>query len=430
MSGKRYMVVDTSVLMDSPNIWDHYPEDVVVVPLTVVVELANNKQREDDAGRNARISLLALESRPSNVIVEPNSIHSKKLESFGIDTRSGDWRIVSVAHRFKDEGIETVLLSKDPAQRIKAELVGIVAKDPSLDRVKNRDGWVFLNVSPGTESFLWGFSSDYIPFSSVGSSKDRKAFEKLPINSYVVATCGNSKHLLKREDGVLRKVSYNNSPAWGAKAKSDQQLFALDALLDERVALVAMEGSAGTGKTFLSIAAGLQKVFEEDRYSKLTILRPTLSVGGQDLGFLPGDLESKLGPWFETVIDTLVALSETGQSHSDCRALTDLWIRSDRLTLESIAFLRGRSLQSTFLIVDEVQNLETSTVKTIISRLGKSSKAVLIGDTSQIDNPWTSRGSNGLTAVTSAFEGRDLFSYVRLVKGERSALADLAAELL
>jgi PhoH-like ATPase len=185
------------------------------------------------------------------------------------------------------------------------------------------------------------------------------------------------------------------------------------------------------GKTLLALAAGLEQVFEptSNRYDRLMILRPVVAVGRQELGFLPGDLESKLGPWFEAVVDAMVALGDN-VSHRQAKDIIGGWVHEGKLTLEAVTYLRGRSLQHTYVLVDEVQNLEPSVAKTILTRLGQGSKAVLVGDTTQIDSPFLSERTNALSVLADSFAGEELFGHVALMKGERSAIADLAAARL
>jgi PhoH-like ATPase len=215
--------------------------------------------------------------------------------------------------------------------------------------------------------------------------------------------------------------------AWGLEPKNTEQMFALNLLLDPDVSIVALSGAAGTGKTILAVAAALEQTFERaPRYKRVTILRPVISVGGQDLGFLPGDVRDKLGPWFENIVDAMVRLSE-GLTHKQARERLDAWVEEERLTMEAVTFLRGRSLQDTLVIVDEAQNLEASTIKTILTRLAEGSKAVLTGDVEQIDNPYLSTYDNGLSVLAGAFAGEPQFGQVVLREGRRSAAANLAA---
>jgi len=213
--------------------------------------------------------------------------------------------------------------------------------------------------------------------------------------------------------------------------RSKEQVFALDLLLDGSVPVVGLSGPAGTGKTILALAAGLEQTFEPSSqvFDRLIILRPVQSVGGQDLGFLPGTLEEKLGPWFDAVIDALVALGDR-LSYPDARRMVDMWVQQGRMSLDAVTYLRGRSLRRSYVLVDESQNLEQLTLKTILTRVGEGSKVVFLGDTSQIDNPYVSRDSNALAVRTDRLAGQELFGHLTLTRGERSPVATLAADLL
>jgi len=202
-------------------------------------------------------------------------------------------------------------------------------------------------------------------------------------------------------------------------------------LLDTAVPIVGQSGPARTGKTIVALAAALEQTFEPSSqiYDRLIILRPVQSVGGQELGFLPGTVEEKLGPWFEAVIDALVALGDR-VSYPDARRMVDMWVQQGRMSLDAVTYLRGRSLRRSFVIVDEAQNLEQLTLKTILTRIGEGSKVVFLGDVSQIDNPYVSRDSNALAVLSDRLSGQRLFGHLYLTKGERSQVATLAADLL
>ena len=214
--------------------------------------------------------------------------------------------------------------------------------------------------------------------------------------------------------------------------RSKEQSFALDLLQDYDTPLVAISGNAGTGKTITALAAALNQVFEpqNSRYDRLIIIRPLYSVGGQEIGFLPGDIGDKIGPWFESITDTLVALGDR-VTHSQAAKNIDLWISQGKLVFQPITYLRGRSLQKSLIIVDEAQNLEASlTLKTILTRVGYGSKVILLGDVTQIDNSYATKKNNALSIAINKFSGDPKFGFINLVKGERSELADLAAKLL
>ena len=219
------------------------------------------------------------------------------------------------------------------------------------------------------------------------------------------------------------------SEAWGLRPRSKEQQFALDLLLDPEVRVIALDGMAGTGKTILALAAGLEQVMESSAYDKLSVYRPVVPVGKAELGFLPGGLDEKLDPWMTAVNDALVALTDT-RSHADARALLDEMTSREKLSLEAVTYLRGRSLHGTYIVVDEAQNLEPTTLKTILTRVGEGTKVVFTGDTSQIDAPYLSEQNNAVAVLIDAFSGESCFGHVRLTHCERSEVASLAATKL
>jgi len=224
-------------------------------------------------------------------------------------------------------------------------------------------------------------------------------------------------------------MQQNAPDAWGLRARNKEQRFALELLLDPQITVVALDGRAGTGKTVLAIAAGLEQVVEQHRYERLAVYRPLVPVGRADVGFLPGGLEEKLDPWMSAIHDAVVALTDH-RSSQDARGLIDDLIARGQLTLESVTFLRGRSLQAQIVVVDEAQNLEPTTLKTILTRIGDGTKVIFTGDTSQIDAPYMGESNNALAVLVQAFAGQSCFGHITLESCERSEVASLAAELL
>ncbi|MFM9082689.1 MAG: PhoH family protein [Actinomycetota bacterium] len=217
--------------------------------------------------------------------------------------------------------------------------------------------------------------------------------------------------------------------AWGLRARSKEQRFALELLLDPAVSVVALDGRAGTGKTVLAIAAGLEQVVEARNYERLAVYRPLVPVGRADVGFLPGGLDEKLDPWMSAIHDAIVALTDQ-RSSRDAKGLIDDLSARGQLSMESVTFLRGRSLHRQFVVVDEAQNLEPTTLKTILTRIGEGTKVVFTGDTSQIDAPYLGESNNALAVLINAFRGQRCFGHVSLTACERGTVASLAAELL
>ncbi|NDF23876.1 MAG: PhoH family protein, partial [Actinobacteria bacterium] len=253
--------------------------------------------------------------------------------------------------------------------------------------------------------------------------------EHLYNNNFVVVRHGSQSALARLHDGRLTLLDTNVPEAWGLRARNKEQRFALELLLDPDIAVIALDGRAGTGKTVMAVAAGLEQVVEQRRYERLAVYRPLVPVGRADVGFLPGGLEEKLDPWMSAIHDAIVALTQE-RSSRDARSLIEDLSDRGQLTLESVTFLRGRSLQGQFVVVDEAQNLEPTTLKTILTRIGEGTKVVFTGDTSQIDAPYMGESNNALAVLIQAFAGQSLFGHVTLAACERSEVASLAAELL
>ena len=253
--------------------------------------------------------------------------------------------------------------------------------------------------------------------------------EELPINSYVVLKSGSQSALARVREDVITLLPNTPTEAWGLRPRAKEQRFALDLLLDPNVSVVALDGPAGTGKSLLAVAAGLEQVVETREYQRLSVFRSLVPVGREDIGFLPGDLSSKTTPYFAAIYDSVTALTER-RSVRDAERLMEQLVSNGQLTLEPITFLRGRSLASTFILVDEATNLERGILKTLLTRVSEGTKIVFTGDVSQIDNAFASPSNNALTALIQSFTGQSCFGHIRLTNCERSKVADLAAHLL
>lgn len=436
------VVLDTSVLIADPECLHGFPDANAVIPLVVIEELDQHKSRLDDVGRAAREVIRSLEElRQANggdirqpvqlpgggtIRIETNGLLLDEVASKGLDPTKADNRILAAALGQRANG-PAVVVSNDAALRIKAAQVGLEAIEHDRRRNRSKEGgnlgWVTLDVSAALVDECYA-QPDGLHLSRV-PDVDLPAIDALAVNEFAACRSGSQSVLVRRLGAGLLPLT-RPVEAWGLRSRSKEQQFALDLLLDPTVRVVALDGMAGTGKTILALAAGLEQVMEGRAYDKLAIYRPVVPVGRAELGFLPGGLDEKLDPWMTAVHDALVALTDT-RSHADARAVIDEMTSRDKLSLEAVTYLRGRSLQGTFVVVDEAQNLEPTTLKTILTRVGEGTKVVFTGDTSQIDAPYLSERNNAVTVLVDAFSGETCFGHVRLTHCERSEVASLAA---
>ena len=436
------VVLDTSVLVADPACFGAYDGCDIVLPLTVIEELDSLKTRMDDVGRAARQALRTIEDlrlRGGGSLVDPvplhdgalggtirievNGIQHERLAEHGLDPGKADNRIIGAALGQAQQGA-TKVVSNDAALRIKAAHLGMDAVEhrPIGRPARSRPaGWE--TITAGHDCIDQLYLHGRVPVEDVPDT------ELVVENVFVVLRSGSQSALTRRIGDDLVLLAQSSPEAWGLRARSKEQRFALDLLLDPDISVVALDGQAGTGKTLLAVAAGLEQVVEQHRYERLAIYRPLVPVGRADVGFLPGGLDEKLDPWMSAIHDAIVALTDR-RSVRDARALMDELTERGTLSLESVTFLRGRSLHRQLTIVDEAQNLEPTTLKTILTRIGDGTKVVFTGDTSQIDAPYLGDSNNALAVLCHAFSGQRCFGHVTLTACERGEVASLAAELL
>jgi len=436
------VVLDTCVLLSDPHALYRYPGSHLVLPLTVIEELDGQKNRLDDVGRAARTAARLLEElRVGNggdlrspvampgggdLRIEFNGLKLDMLRERGLAVERNDNRILAAALGQAEHGEDVVLVSNDVNMRLKASAMGLRADEHHGDRNQRVEhpGWYDLEVDADTVNEI---------YQDRRLERDHPGLDELDedasVNEFVVLHAGQQSALCRIRPGGVTLVRRNT--AWGLTPRAKEQQFALELLMEPTIPIVGLSGAAGTGKTILALAAGLEQTFEPQQrlYDRMMILRPVIAVGKQELGFLPGDLEDKLGPWFSAVLDALVALGDN-ISYAEAKQMLDGWVHRGSLSLEAVSFLRGRSLQRTYVLVDEAQNLEALTLKTILTRIGEGSKVVFVGDMSQIDNPYVGAETNALATLIGRFRHEELFGYMHLTRGERSAVADRAAHLL
>jgi PhoH-like ATPase len=436
---RKNFVLDTNVLLHDPRAIFHFDENSVVIPIYVLEEIDHFKKELSERGRNAREVARRLDEFRNNgaSLAEGVKLESGGVLKVALGTRQlpeaikasqvVDNYILGVALEVRDGDPKTptVLVTKDVNLRIRADALGLKAEEynaESIDVEELYSGNGEVEVGgPQVDQF---YAEGSLPLEPNG----------FYANQYLLLRDReNPSHTaLGRYDGPNKKVApikKLREGVWGIRPRNKEQHYALDLLLNDDIKLVTLVGKAGTGKTLLAIAAGLQKCVEEGVYQKLLVSRPIFPLG-KDIGFLPGDIEEKLNPWMQPIYDNIELLlnfskaeKKEGRSHQE---LIDLGY----IEIEPLTYIRGRSIPNQFMIVDEAQNLTPHEVKTIITRVGENTKIILTGDPYQIDNPYVDASNNGLTTVVERFKGESISGHVSLVKGERSPLAELAANVL
>ncbi|MBU6408813.1 MAG: PhoH family protein [Verrucomicrobia bacterium] len=435
---KNY-ILDTNVLLHDPNSVLNFQENNVLIPIEVIEEMDQFKRESSELGQNARAVSRMLDGfRGSGHLSEgvklPNGGHLKVVVyknghvngENGLHAVSADNRILSLAANIQKAQPRnpTVLVSKDINLRIKADALGLSAEDYETDRVFITDLYTgMMELSVPTESMS--------AFRAKGELEIPGGKTYFPNEFCTLTDAVNPKKTaLAKVDAtgkMLAPIVDCREGVWGIKPRNREQHFAFDALLDDQVKLVTLMGKAGTGKTLLAMAAGLKRTVLDREFRRLVVARPTISMG-KELGFLPGSLEEKLAPWMQPIHDALEMLSDLnmGQDH---RRSGDL-MRNGSIVVEALSYIRGRSIANQFMIVDEAQNLTPLEAKTIITRVGNGTKIVFTGDPYQIDNPYVDSSSNGFNYIVSRFRSQGIAAHVELQKGERSELAELAANIL
>jgi len=438
----KNFVLDTNVLLHDPNALFKFQDNRVIIPITVIEELDHFKKDLNMLGRNARtVSKYVDRLRESGNLAEGVPLeHGGVLRvAFGgegvsllpaeLKGQLQDNQILGVALsvRGREKDVPVVVVSKDTNLRIKADALGVVAEDYESDRVDIEELYRGFREVPAGKDLIDAFYQ-------AGECAPPPGAGDLYPNEYVVfRDAATQSSALGRADGARRKIRLLppvKDDVWGVRPRNKEQHFALDVLLDDSVKLVTLAGKAGTGKTLLAIAAGLRKTSDEEMYQRMLVSRPVLPMG-KDLGFLPGDVEEKLKPWMQPIFDNVEYLFGFNRKkrQGGVRGYQEL-MNLGILEIEPLTYIRGRSIPNQFIIVDEAQNLSPHEVKTILTRAGENSKVVLTGDPYQIDNPFVDSASNGLSYTVEKFKGETISGHVMLVKGERSPLAELAANIL
>ncbi|RLS26688.1 MAG: PhoH family protein [Planctomycetota bacterium] len=459
LATKKYFVLDTNVLLHNPQAIFKFEEHEVVIPLTVIEELDTFKKNNDETGRNARQVVRGLDKLRSighlfeGVVWNEQGgiIRVARVEPMederSLELNKNDNLILSVAAKLNRQGLRTIFITKDINARVKCDALGIDTEDFEADRVDAdwlHSGYCSMQVS--TEVIDSLYQERQLPRTMLDITPGRtpdgqlmKSEDLVPNQFVILIDQADSGHTgLARvlgNTGHLIPVTGPRKPVYGIMARNVQQTMALDLLLDDDVKLVTLIGPAGTGKTLMAIATGMQKVFKEERLDKLLVARPIMPLG-RDIGYLPGDKDEKLSMWMQPIFDNvgyLLSTRSAGQGDADSKSTEqrlDQLMATGKLVMEPLTYIRGRSIPHQFMIIDEAQNLSPHEIKTIVSRVGDGTKIVLCGDIGQIDNPYLDAASNGLAHAIERLKGQTIAGHVTLSKTERSELASLAAEVL
>lgn len=425
---KKVNVLDTCVVAQDPFSFKKVKGNEVIIPIQVLEELDKLKTYGGLVGKHARVFIRELD----DLCNKGNLVKGIRLENKALFKVEGwqeknkdplmDNKILDCAIRqSKRIGVEVTLYSNDINLRVKARLAGLIAKG-----FEDEAGST-LDLYPGHIT---------IAHAGIGQELAEKGF--LEINKYpelkglspnecICFTDGDKKGLaLGRKIGNRIKLLQDKSP-WGLYSRNKEQAFALDLLTDPKLPLVTLAGMAGTGKTIVTVAAGLDAVLDKKQFSKLVLYRPIQPVGS-DIGYLPGDLKEKLMPWMGAIFDSMEYLFEN--KNNNWKNTLDMYLDRGKIQMEAITHIRGRSIANAFIILDESQNISKEEMKTILTRAGQGSKIVITGDIEQIDRSDLDAMNNGLSYVIDKFKDSDLAGHISFSKGERSPLATKAAELL
>ena len=460
---KKLFVLDTNVLMHDPMCLFRFEEHDIFLPMIVLEELDSHKKGMTEVARNARQTSRMLDALVgvndgdiSNGLSLASTGHKEVGGNLFFQTMplpidmptslpqgKADNQILGVVKALGEIHVkrQVVLVSKDINMRVKARALGLHAEDYQNDKTLE-DGDLLYSGSLALNSDFWSKQAKTIEsWQSAGHTYYRisgSIVSSLHINQFIFYESAGEPSLYARVTEIrgktavfktLKDYSHLKNAAWGITTRNREQNFALNLLMDPEVDFVTLTGTAGTGKTLLALASGLVQVLDERRYTEIIMTRATVSVG-EDIGFLPGTEEEKMGPWMGALDDNLEVLGKTDTSAGEWgRAATNELIRS-KIKIKSLNFMRGRTFLNKFVIIDEAQNLTPKQMKTLITRAGPGTKIICMGNIAQIDTPYLTEGSSGLTYAVDRFKGWPHGGHITLARGERSRLADYASDVL
>ncbi len=437
----KIFVLDTNVLLHDHKSLYTFEENDVIIPIVVLEELDKFKKGNDQinfqarefvremdrlAGENLFTKGISLGEGHGRLFIATGKPLPPEMEA-SFSEKTPDHRILAIALHVKATfpNRQTALISKDINLRMKAKSLGLKAEDYESDKVKNID--ILHQGVEIMESFDGKLIDTLYQEGQFAADLFPPQETPLQANQYFVLKNASQSVLAwyNQENQTINRVEKH--PAFGIEPRNAEQTFSLHALLNPAIKLVSLTGKAGTGKTLLALAAAMQ---QHKHYNQVLLARPIVPLANRDLGFLPGDINEKIGPYMQPLYDNLTVIKNRFTQQSRELTLIDEMQKRQELVITPLAYIRGRSLSDVFFIIDEAQNLTPHEVKTIITRAGEGTKMVFTGDIHQIDSPYLDMQSNGLAYLTDKMKGQDLFAHVNLIKGERSYLAELASDLL
>ena len=459
----KLFVLDTNVLMHDPMCLFRFEEHDIYLPMIVLEELDGHKKGMTEVARNARQTsrtLDALAGAPGADIVAGLKLDATGHRGVGgrlfFQTQSlnyslptslpqgkADNQILGVVEALRQQHAprEVVLVSKDINMRVKSRALGLAAEDYQNDKTLE-DGDLLYSGAMALPADFWDKHGKTVESWQQGSHTFYRitgpVVPSLLINQFVYFEAPGEPSLYARVTEIraktavlktLKDFNHLKNAVWGVTTRNREQNFAMNLLMDPEIDFVTLTGTAGTGKTLMALASGLTQVLDDRRYTEIIVTRATVSVG-EDIGFLPGTEEEKMGPWMGALDDNLEVLGKTDTSSGEWgRAATNELIRS-RIKIKSMNFMRGRTFLNKYVIIDEAQNLTPKQMKTLITRAGPGTKIICMGNLAQIDTPYLTEGSSGLTFAVDKFKGWPHSGHITLARGERSRLADFASEVL
>jgi PhoH-like ATPase len=459
----KLFVLDTNVLMHDPMSLFRFEEHDVFLPMITLEELDNHKKGMSEVARNARQVSRELDALATDGALDPKdgialaktghkeaggrlffqtTLLNVRLPE-GLPQGKADNQILGVVQSLRElhPGRDVVLVSKDINMRVKARALGLPAEDYFNDKTLEDGDLLYTGVLPLPADFWDRHGKTMESWQQGGNTYYRISGPLVPalmINQFVYHEVAGGPNLYARVTEItgktavlktLREYTHGKNAVWGVTARNREQNFALNLLMDPDCDFITLTGTAGTGKTLMTLAAALSQVLDDRRYSEIIVTRVTVPVG-EDIGFLPGDEQEKMGPWMGALDDNLEVLARSDSGAGEWgRAATNDLVRS-KIKIKSLNFMRGRTFLNKFVIIDEAQNLTPKQMKTLITRAGPGTKIVCLGNLAQIDTPYLTEGSSGLTYAVDRFKGWPHGGHVTLARGERSRLADFASEVL